>query len=92
MKSNIHYSSERDYEETGSEGEQQEELDGEEQEREEDDGERVEEEQERDEDQEMMESHQRNHIGKVILELNYCLPGENQFANIKYHNNWYQIH
>ncbi|XP_053619116.1 muscle calcium channel subunit alpha-1-like isoform X3 [Plodia interpunctella] len=56
--------SEREYEETGSEGEQQEEIDGEEVELEgieEENRERIEEEQER-EDHEMMESHQRNHI------------------------------
>ncbi|KAL0859668.1 hypothetical protein ABMA27_010787 [Loxostege sticticalis] len=56
--------SEREYEETGSEGEHQEEMEGEgEMEMgEEENAERIEEEQERGEDQEMMESHQRNHI------------------------------
>ncbi|CAH2060425.1 unnamed protein product, partial [Iphiclides podalirius] len=55
--------SDRDYEETGSEGEQQDEIDVEEDEEvgEEIGEERLEEEQER-EDHEMMESHQRNHI------------------------------
>lgn len=61
----IFSSSEREYEETGSEGEHQEEMEGEgEMEMgEEENAERIEEEQERGEDQEMMESHQRNHIG-----------------------------
>ncbi|XP_063835176.1 muscle calcium channel subunit alpha-1-like isoform X1 [Ostrinia nubilalis] len=57
--------SEREYEETGSEGEHQEEIDGEgemEMGEEENGIDRIEEEQERGEDQEMMESHQRNHI------------------------------
>ncbi|XP_068624684.1 muscle calcium channel subunit alpha-1-like [Battus philenor] len=54
--------SEREYEETGSEGEQQEEIEGEEDIGAEEVGEdRLEDEQER-EDVEMMESHQRNHI------------------------------
>ncbi|XP_059047700.1 muscle calcium channel subunit alpha-1 isoform X2 [Achroia grisella] len=57
--------SDREYEETGSEGEQNDEIEGEvEGEGTEDDvgGERVEDEQEREENQEMMEGHQRNHI------------------------------
>nr|XP_037876781.1 muscle calcium channel subunit alpha-1 isoform X3 [Bombyx mori] len=56
--------SEREYEETGSEGDPQDEIE-EEEEEELDENEledRVEEEQERDEDMEMMEGHQRNHI------------------------------
>lgn len=58
-------SSEREYEETGSEGEQQEEIEGEEDigPEEEIGEERLEDEQERDE-LDMMESHQRNHIGE----------------------------
>ncbi|XP_050555319.1 muscle calcium channel subunit alpha-1 isoform X14 [Spodoptera frugiperda] len=62
--------SEREYEETGSEGEQQDEMEGEIEEiiDEENEGnERTEEEQER-EDQEMMEGHQRNHIVNTELE------------------------
>lgn len=35
----------------------------------EDGGERIEEEQEREEDRDMMETHQRNHIGKEYLAL-----------------------
>ncbi|XP_037295286.1 muscle calcium channel subunit alpha-1 isoform X2 [Manduca sexta] len=57
--------SEREYEETGSEGEQAEELEGDIEEGiddENDSVERVEEEQERGEDTEMIEGHQRNHI------------------------------
>ncbi|XP_026733621.1 muscle calcium channel subunit alpha-1-like isoform X4 [Trichoplusia ni] len=57
--------SEREYEETGSEGDQQEDIEGEMDEIVDEENEaieRVEEEQERGEDQEMMEGHQRNHI------------------------------
>ncbi|KAM3956913.1 muscle calcium channel subunit alpha-1 [Aphomia sociella] len=55
--------SEREYEETGSEGEGHEDMEGEGEGTEEDvGGERIEEEQEREENDEMMEGHQRNHI------------------------------
>ncbi|XP_026318238.1 muscle calcium channel subunit alpha-1-like [Hyposmocoma kahamanoa] len=56
--------SEREYEETGSEGEHNEEIEGEElgEGGDEDGGERIEEEQDREEDRDMMETHQRNHI------------------------------
>lgn len=63
------FSSEREYEETGSEREEQEDLEGELDEiidEENEAIERAEDEQER-EDQEMMEGHQRNHIGTIIL-------------------------
>ncbi|KAJ8707324.1 hypothetical protein PYW08_010576 [Mythimna loreyi] len=62
--------SEREYEETGSEGEQQEDIEGELDETIDEENEaieRAEEEQER-EDQEMMEGHQRNHIVNTELE------------------------
>lgn len=59
------YSSEREYEETGSEGEHQEEIDveGDEGGIDEEVEERIDEEQEPEE----MESHQRNHIGKYEM-------------------------
>lgn len=67
------FSSEREYEETGSEGEQAEEIEGEgdgDVEEEMDVGEeRVEEEQEGGEDHEMIEEHQRNHIGIMFRKV-----------------------
>lgn len=61
----MNFSSEREYEETGSEGEPQEEIEGEGENEiiDEENEERVEEEQEGEE----MENHQRNHIGKVLF-------------------------
>lgn len=67
-KENFIFSSERDYDETGSEGDKEDmerelnEIIDEENEA----IQRAEEEQER-EDQEMMEGHQRNHIGIIVL-------------------------
>lgn len=63
------HSSDREYEETGSEGEQHEEIEGDIEEGidESDSIERVDEEQERGEDTEMIESHQRNHIGMAVI-------------------------
>lgn len=66
-----YFSSEREYEETGSEGDHQEEMEGEIGEEMEEEQQRVEEEQEQMDDQETEEGCQRNHIGEFSKFLNY---------------------
>lgn len=77
----MNFSSEREYEETGSEGEPRQEREAGNEIIDEENEERVEEEQEGEE----MENHQRNHIGKVI----FFIQGRYTIIHvIKPHNKW----